>query len=86
MGILAAAAGIWTVGTASSTASESVQIILGAVLFLSPWVAGFVSAWAAAWTAWIIGAGLIIFALMAPSMNRGTYPRVRGESNKKAYV
>ena len=85
MCILAAAAGIWAAGTASSTPAEAVQIILGAALILSPWVAGFVSAAAAAWTAWLVGSGLIIFAAMALSMNRDTYPRTRSTSGKHAY-
>lgn len=86
MGILAAAAGVWAAGTASSTPAESVQIILGAALVLSPWVAGFVAAAAAAWTAWIVGAGLIIFAAVALSMNRDTYPRTRNTTRKNAYA
>ena len=69
LGILAIAVGLWAAGTASSKPAEWVQIILGAVVFLSPWLGGFAAAAAAAWTAWIIGIALIVFAAVAMSQN-----------------
>ncbi|GAA4473807.1 hypothetical protein GCM10023190_06690 [Enteractinococcus fodinae] len=69
LGILAIGVGLWAAGTASSKPAEWVQIILGAVVFLSPWLGGFAAAAAAAWTAWIIGIALIVFAAVAMSQN-----------------
>lgn len=69
LGILAIVVGLWAAGTASAKSAEWVQIILGAVVFLSPWLGGFAAAAAAAWTAWIIGIALIVFAAVAMSQN-----------------
>lgn len=72
LGILIAAAAAWALGTASSTASEGVQIALGAVTFLSPWLGGFATATAAAWTAWIVGVAVIVLAATALATARRT--------------
>jgi len=37
---------------------EWLNVILGAWLFLSPWILGFAGTSAAAWSAWIVG-GLV---------------------------
>ena len=43
---------------------EWVNVILGAWLFISPWVLGFVgTSIAAAWSAWVLGAIVFILAL-----------------------
>jgi len=42
---------------------EWLNVILGAWLFLSPWILGFTGTSAAAWSAWIVGALVVIFAL-----------------------
>jgi hypothetical protein len=41
------------------------NLILGACLFVSPWVIGFTALTTAAWDAWIVGAVLAIVALGA---------------------
>lgn len=70
LGILIAAVAAWALGTASSAASEGVQIVLGAVTFLSPWLGGFAAATAAAWTAWIVGVAVIVLAATAMTTAR----------------
>jgi uncharacterized membrane protein HdeD (DUF308 family) len=50
------------------TLTDVVNLMLGAWLFLSPWIFGFVSTTAASWNAWLSGiviAGLAIAALVA---------------------
>jgi len=46
---------------------EWVNAILGAWLFIAPWVLGFTGTSAAAWSAWIVGALVVIFALWSLS-------------------
>lgn len=65
LGILIAAAGIWALATVSSTTSERVQIILGTVTFLSPWLGRFAAPSGGAWTAWIIGGMVAVLAARA---------------------
>jgi hypothetical protein len=47
---------------------DVINLVLGAILFLSPWIFGFVSEYAAGWNAWLSGiivCGLAIAALAA---------------------
>ncbi len=67
LGILIGVASLWALGTASSQAAEWTTIVLGAVLFLAPWLGGFSAASGAAWTAWIVGVLVLIFAAVAMS-------------------
>ncbi len=62
LGILAIVDALWALGTASSAASEWGQVVIGIVLFLSPWFAGFAGMTGGDWTAWIAGILLIVFA------------------------
>ncbi len=51
---------------------EWVNVVLGGWLFISPWVFGFTGHAGAAWTAWIIGAVVVILALWAMT-DQGTW-------------
>jgi len=66
LGIVIAVVALWALGTVSSAASEWVQVVAGALAFLSPWIGGFATG-AAGWTAWILG--LVVVALALWSMN-----------------
>jgi hypothetical protein len=49
------------------TTAESVNVIAvlaGLGLGLSPWYLGYAEAGAAAWNAWIVGAGIVVFAAL----------------------
>ena len=41
------------------------NVVLGVWLFISPWVLGSTSDAAAAWDAWIVGAAIVVVALIA---------------------
>lgn len=70
LGVLTIFVAIWALGSSSSPASESVQIIIGIILFLAPWLGSFAAVPTAAWTAWIIGIALIVFAVAGMTMSR----------------
>lgn len=40
---------------------DKVGVVLGVILFLLPWLAGFASATAAATSAWVIGVATVVF-------------------------
>jgi hypothetical protein len=44
-----------------------INLILAALLFISPWVLGFASATVPAWNAWIVGVVLAVLAIAAIS-------------------
>lgn len=54
-GVLLIVSGLWSLAMPGSVASEYVHIGLGVLLFISPWVLGYLNFSAAAWTSWVIG-------------------------------
>lgn len=66
LGVLIAAAALWALGAGTAPVPQWVLVILGAVLFVAPWIAGFAAMSLAAWTAWIGGA--LVAALAAFAM------------------
>ena len=44
----------------AATVTEWISVVLGIVVFISPWVFGFATLGAAAWPAWIIGVLFVI--------------------------
>lgn len=70
LGIVVAVVALWALATASSQVSEWVQVVAGAVVFLAPWLGGFAAAAGAAWSAWIIGIAVIVFAVIGMVQNR----------------
>ncbi len=70
LGVLAVVVALWALATVSSVPSEAVEIVLGAIVFLSPWLGGFAGTAGAAWTAWITGVALIVFAIVGMTMRK----------------
>lgn len=65
LGILVAAVALWCLGRPDVAAAEWTQLVLGVVVFLTPWLAGVAGVAAVGWTAWIIG---ILVAALAGAM------------------
>src|SRR5437868_6128331 len=56
LGIIGVILALWALGLpATHIPAEWITVVLGVVLFISPWILGFAGVMAAAWTAWIIG-------------------------------
>lgn len=63
LGVIGVILALLSLGLANSvvnTVTEIITIVLGIVLFISPWVLGFATFGSMAWTAWIIGVLFII--------------------------
>lgn len=63
LGVLIALDGLWSLAAPGFVVGESIQVVLGVLLFLSPWVLAFSGMAGASWAAWIggvltVGAGL----------------------------
>ena len=70
LGVLIALDGLVSLAMPGMVYSEVVQIVLGALLFISPWVMGFSAFTGASWSAWIIGALTVIAGVAAlPAAN-----------------
>ena len=52
-------------GWKKEAVSDVINLVLGAWLFLTPWIFGFASEPAAAWTAWLSGIAVMVFAIAA---------------------
>lgn len=70
-GVLLMAAGVWNLLSPGQAVAEWVQMILGALLFVSPWVAGYTAHTGASWVSWIAGGVTLIAGVLAlqPSMH-----------------
>lgn len=71
LGALLIVSGLVNLAAPGLVAMESVQAALGLLLFVSPWIGGYVdTASGAAWMSWICGAVALVVAVLAirPSM------------------
>ena len=57
----------------AATTVEWISLIVGVLLFISPWVLGFASVAAAGWTAWILGILFVIANGWTLLETRGTH-------------
>ncbi|MFF0148903.1 SPW repeat-containing protein [Amycolatopsis sulphurea] len=60
LGALIAIDGLVSLATPGAVYSEGVQIVLGALLFIAPWVMSYTEFNGASWTSWVAGALTII--------------------------
>ncbi|HSR24818.1 MAG TPA: SPW repeat protein [Candidatus Eisenbacteria bacterium] len=70
IGVLAFLAGVTLLVSQTFRIVEYGLVLLGVLLFISPWVLGFAALASMAWTAWIIGIALFILAgsVIAPDL------------------
>ena len=64
-GVLLIISGLWNLAAPGMPVVEWAQAILGALLFISPWLGGYATQMGAAWTSWITGGIALIVTLMA---------------------
>ncbi|WP_232663034.1 SPW repeat domain-containing protein [Pseudonocardia sp. TRM90224] len=64
-GVLLAASGLWSLAAPGSVASEYVHVVLGVLLFISPWVLGYSAFGGASWTSWIAGVLAVVVGAVA---------------------
>jgi hypothetical protein len=62
LGVLIVVVALWALAAPGSQVAEWVNVVLGAWVFIAPWVLGFAGLAAAAWDAWIVGILVVIFA------------------------
>ena len=70
-GVLLMATGVWNLMSPGQPVAEWVQIVIGALLVVSPWLAGYTAHMGATWTSWIAGGVAVVAAALAlqPSMH-----------------
>lgn len=58
----------------TNTIVASTQTLLGAFLFVAPWLLGFSSEYAASWTAWITGLFIFVLGVFSFADENETWP------------
>lgn len=70
LGALLVLAAVWSLAMPGSMTSEYAHMLLGVLLFLSPWVLGYSGLTGAAWTSWVVGVlAVIVGAAALPEAN-----------------
>ena len=71
LGIVAAVVALVSLAAPGAVALQWLIVVLGVLTFIAPWVVGFTATTGMAWTAWIVGAVLVVVGLLAlPESNR----------------
>lgn len=65
LGALVALDGLASLAVPGQVYGEGIQIVLGVLLFISPWVMTYTDLTGIAWTSWIIGALTVIAGAVA---------------------
>jgi hypothetical protein len=79
LGALIALDGLFSLAMPGVVFGEYVQVVLGVLLFISPWVIGFTDMNGAMWSAFIIGALTIIAGAVALPAANTAHQRMAGQ-------
>ncbi|MGW1677797.1 SPW repeat protein [Saccharopolyspora sp. NPDC002376] len=60
LGALLVIASVWSLAMPGSMTSEYSHMLIGVLLFISPWVLGYTAHTGASWTSWIVGVLAVI--------------------------
>lgn len=70
LGALIAIDGLWSLAAPGVVASEGVEVVLGVLLFIAPWVLSYTALTGASWFSWVIGGlAVIVGATALPAAN-----------------
>ncbi|MGA6167139.1 SPW repeat protein [Amycolatopsis magusensis] len=79
LGALVAIDGLVSLAMPGLVYGEGIQIVLGALLFISPWVIGYSGLTGAAWSSWIIGGLTMIAGAAALPVANAAHDRMAGQ-------
>lgn len=79
LGALVAVDGVASLAAPGMVYGEGIQIVLGALLFISPWVMSYTDLMGAAWTSWIAGALTVIAGALAYPVANAAHIRTAGQ-------
>ncbi len=77
LGGLVVVTALWALTAREARTPELVNALFGALVFVAPWVLGFVAERAARIDAWIVGAVIVVAALWAAMAERPELPTER---------
>lgn len=65
LGIVTAIVAVWSLAMPGAVIPDGLVALLGVLFFISPWVLGFETVTAMAWTAWVVGVVTFVAGLAA---------------------
>lgn len=65
LGIVTAMIALWSLAMPGAVIPDGLVALLGVLFFISPWVLGFETTTAMAWTAWVVGVVTFVAGLAA---------------------
>ncbi|HKS49266.1 MAG TPA: SPW repeat protein [Amycolatopsis sp.] len=79
LGALIALDGFLSLARPGLVYGEGLQIVLGALLFISPWVMGYTNLSGASWSSWILGGLTVIAGAAALPVANAAHGRMAGQ-------
>jgi uncharacterized membrane protein HdeD (DUF308 family) len=79
LGALLVIASVWSLAMPGSMTSEYSHMLLGVLLFISPWVLGYTEFMGASWTSWIVGVLAVIAGAAALPEANAAHRGVAGQ-------
>lgn len=79
LGVLIAADGIASLAMPGMVYAEWIQMVLGVLLFISPWVMSYPDLTGAAWTSWIAGVLTVVAGAAALPAANAAHHRTAGQ-------
>jgi len=79
LGALIAIDGLVSLAMPGMVYGEGIQIVLGVLLFISPWVMGYAAFGGASWTSWIVGVLTVVAGASALPVANAAHSRMAGQ-------
>lgn len=79
LGALLVIVSVWSLAMPTSMTSEYSHMLLGVLLFISPWVLGFTGYLGASWTSWVVGVLAVLTGAAALPEATAAHHRVAGQ-------
>lgn len=79
LGALVALDGLASLAMPGMVYGEGIQIVLGVLLFISPWVMTYTGLAGAAWSSWIIGGLTVLVGAAALPVANAAHDRMAGQ-------
>ena len=84
VGVLVVVAALWALAIPADQAPEWLQVVLGAWLFVAPWLLDFSGLAEAGWNAWLVSGGIVAVSLWAIAQLAA--PRAAGSGSTRDTV
>ncbi|GAA3722427.1 hypothetical protein HDA32_000857 [Spinactinospora alkalitolerans] len=75
LGVLMVLTAVMSITRPGLITTEAVTLVLGVLMFLTPWLFGFADTAPAAWTGWVVGAVVVVMGLIGLPLSNAVHRR-----------